>query len=432
MTRAVPLAQMNSGVVVDGAAGTAKSFYGTTAQSVRWEMDLGDATAESGSNTGSNLAIKAYADNGATLLSTPLTINRASGLLALSGDPTAALGVATKQYVDVSAASAANNARSGVNRLINGDMRTDQRNNGASGTATQVYTVDRWFYNSNQIGKGTWGRSSPGPSGFPYYLFFNSSSAYASLAGDNFGFFQRIEADNVSDFCWGTANAQPVTLSFWALSSLTGTFGGAITNQPSPGTRSYPFSFSLTANVWTKIVITIPGDTAGTWVMSGNAAGILLVFDLGSGSTLRGPANVWAAANYWGVTGTVSLVATNGAGIEITGVKLEIGSIATPFVWEQVNKAILDCQRYYTLGASAIWSGSITTGSTIWTFVPFGVPMRATPTVICTDIGSNNGFPATAPSVQGPTGRGFQAFKTPNGSGASGYFMFNYTAAAEL
>ena len=34
----------------------------------------------------------------------------------------------------------------------------------------------------------------------------------------------------VSDFQWGTASAQPVTLSFWAFSSLTGTFGGSIRN----------------------------------------------------------------------------------------------------------------------------------------------------------------------------------------------------------
>ena len=34
----------------------------------------------------------------------------------------------------------------------------------------------------------------------------------------------------VSDFAWGTPNAQPVTLSFWAHSSLTGTFGGSIGN----------------------------------------------------------------------------------------------------------------------------------------------------------------------------------------------------------
>ena len=91
------------------------------------------------------------------------------------------------------------------------------------------------------------------------------------MAADSFTFYQTIEADMVSDFAWGTANAQPVTLSFWVNRTLTGTFGGAITNVAQDA--SYPFTYSVpAASTWTKIVVTIPGDTAGTWVMSGNAA----------------------------------------------------------------------------------------------------------------------------------------------------------------
>ena len=99
------------------------------------------------------------------------------------------------------------------NRVINGDMRIDQRNNGASGTATG-YTVDRWQYGANVASKGIWGRGGPAPTigslGFPYFLQFTSSSAYAAAPTDTFTFNQRIEADMVSDFAWGTANAQPV------------------------------------------------------------------------------------------------------------------------------------------------------------------------------------------------------------------------------
>src|SRR4249919_3258248 len=137
------------------------------------------------------------------------------------------------------------------NRLINGDMRIDQRNNGASGTASG-YTVDRWRYNANQANKGTWGRTAFGWGGFPYALFFQSSSAYTSLAADIFAFYQPIEADMVSDFLWGSTSAQPVTLSFWVSSGLTGTFSGSICDFAA--TRSYPFTYSVpTANVATKI-----------------------------------------------------------------------------------------------------------------------------------------------------------------------------------
>ena len=107
----------------------------------------------------------------------------------------------------------------GDNRLINGDMRIDQRNNGASGTANGVYTVDRWLYAANLAGKGTWQQYTSAVNvpltGFAYSLLFQSSSAYASLTGDYFAFVQKIEADMVSDFAWGTASAKSVTLSFF-------------------------------------------------------------------------------------------------------------------------------------------------------------------------------------------------------------------------
>ncbi len=251
------------------------------------------------------------------------------------------------------------------NRIINGDMRIDQRNAGAVGTATG-YTVDRWAYYDTQPSKGSWQRTGPAaaPVGFPYALFFQSLSAYVSSATDVFELLQAIEADMVSDFAWGTANAQPVTLSFWAWSTLAGTFSGAILNYAA--TRSYPFSYSLpTANTWTKIIITIPGDTGGAWVMSGNSGAFYLIFDLGCGSTVRGTANAWQAGAFYGVTGSVSVVGTNNAAFQVTGVKLETGSVATPFNRQSLSKSLADCQRYYeksynaedTPGTATIVSG---------------------------------------------------------------------------
>lgn len=267
----------------------------------------------------------------------------------------------------------------GDNRIINGDMRIDQRNNGASGTATNTYTIDRWQYGASQSGKGTWGRITAAPAGytatgFPYNLSFSSSSAYTLVAADSFYFIQHIEADMVSDFQWGTANAQPVTLSFWASSSLTGTFSGAIV-----GALNYPFSYLIpVANTWTKIVLTIPGSTTGSWVMSGNAAGVHLLFELGGGANFRGPANVWTASTYYGVTGAQSIVSVNGAQINLTGVKLEIGSIATPFNRQSLAKSLADCQRYYQPVGGFV--GGFSGATTAQASIIFSVPMRAPPT----------------------------------------------------
>ena len=267
----------------------------------------------------------------------------------------------------------------GDNRLINGDMRIDQRNNGASGTAAGVYTVDRWQFNATQTGKGSWQRATFGGLGFPYALYFVSSSAYTPLAGDTFFIGQPIEADMVSDFQWGTANAQPVTLSFVVLSSLTGTFGGSIRNAAN--TRSYPFSYSIpTASVATRISITIPGDTAGTWVTSGNAASMTLLFDLGTGATYRGPAGAWAATQYNGATGAVSIVAINAAFFYVTGVKLEIGSVATPFNRQSLAKSMADCQRYYSVLAPR-FDGYGAAGVSASVPITYPTTMRAAPTI---------------------------------------------------
>jgi len=63
----------------------------------RW--NIGVSGTESTGNAGSDLIVTRYSDAGGAL-SSPLTINRASGLMTVVGDPTAALGVATKQYAD--------------------------------------------------------------------------------------------------------------------------------------------------------------------------------------------------------------------------------------------------------------------------------------------------------------------------------------------
>ena len=236
------------------------------------------------------------------------------------------------------------------NRIINGDMRIDQRNAGASVTATtsNLYTVDRWRAYASQSSKYTVqqnaGSVTP-PAGFTNYLGITSSSAYSVISSDYLFITQNIEGYNVADLAWGTASAKTVTLSFLVYSSLTGTFGGSLQN--SAQNRSYPFSYTISsANTWTQISITILGDTTGTWLTT-NGIGLWVNFNLGMGTTLSGTANAWASANYVAPTGATSVVGTNGATFYITGVQLEIGSTATPFERRLYNQELANCQRYY-------------------------------------------------------------------------------------
>lgn len=317
------------------------------------------------------------------------------------------------------------------NRIINGDMRIDQRNNGASGTANNTYTIDRWYYSGSQASKFTWGRNLNAvvsPAAFPYYFGFRSSSAYTPVATDNFYIFQAIEADVVNDLAWGTPSAQSITLSFWAYSQKSGTFGGVITNNGS--TRSYPFTFQLpNSNTWTFNTVTIPGDTAGTWLMSGNSVGLYVVFDLGCGTNGRGPAGTWAAAGYFGATGAVSVVSFNGATFYVTGVKLEVGSIATPFNRQSLAKSLADCQRYYQTYSNAMFGGYLISAGAwfMYTFV-FPVVMRATPTLALTGTGNTN---CTGPGSQTINSGLAQLYVQATAAGNTSS-IFNMTASAEL
>jgi hypothetical protein len=266
------------------------------------------------------------------------------------------------------------------NRIINGAMVIDQRNAGASVTPTDgTYTLDRIIYNSTQTSKVTIqqnaGAVTP-PAGFTNYLGVTSSSSYSIGSGDFFTVGQRIEGFNTADLNWGTASAATVTLSFWVRSSLTGTFGGSITN--SAINRSYPFTYTITsANTWEQKSVTIAGDTSGTWIGATNGIGLRVYFGLGVGSSFSGAAGSWSGSANLSASSTVSVVGTNGATFYITGVQLEKGSTATSFDYRPYSAELAMCQRYYQTidGLMAYGLGSTTTIQTSFTF-PI---MRAAP-----------------------------------------------------
>jgi len=236
------------------------------------------------------------------------------------------------------------------NRIINGDMRIDQRNAGASviPSVNPQYLVDRFAVENSVASKFAYqqnaGSVTP-PNGFNNYLGATSQSAYSIGSGDYFLLQQRIEGFNVADLHWGTANAKTITLSFWVRSSLTGTFGGNLQN--SANNRFYPYSYTISAaNTWEQKTIIIAGDTTGTWEKT-TSTGIMIRWSLGTGSTYLGSAGSWGATAYLGVTGQTNAVGTNGATFYITGVQLEVGSQATSFEYRDYGDQLRMCQRYY-------------------------------------------------------------------------------------
>lgn len=271
------------------------------------------------------------------------------------------------------------------NRIINGDMRIDQRNSGASVTvnnaSANVFSVDRWqAAGETTDGVYTLQQQSGGPVGFVNFLRATVTTADASIgAGQRYSLIYRVEGRDIADLNFGTANATAITLSFWVRSSVTGTFGGSLRN--SAGTRSYPFTYTINnANTWEFETITIPGDTAGTW-LTDTGIGFWFNFDLGSGSTLRGTAGAWAAGDFRGATGAVSLISTNAATFDITGVQLEAGGTATPFERRPHALELELCQRYFEWCSFNVYGYQSTTGEIIGGGVNFRAPKRTTPTL---------------------------------------------------
>ena len=284
------------------------------------------------------------------------------------------------------------------NRIINGDMRIDQRNAGASVTPTNgQYTLDRWgaYAFGSATSKYTVQRNAGSvtpPAGFSNYLGVTSLSAYSVAAGDITGIYQAIEGFNVADFAYGTASAVTSTLSFWVRSSLTGTFSGVVRNAAA--NRSYAFTYTISvANTWELKTVQIPGDTTGTWITD-NGAGLYIVFSLGTGTTYSGAAGSWSASNIYAATGSTSVVGTNGATFYITGVQLEAGTVATPFERRSFGQEFLLCQRYFeksyninvvpgTISTEGVAFGYTQSGALNSAFIApvFNVKKRAKPTI---------------------------------------------------
>jgi len=360
-------------------------------------------------------------------------------------------------FADSSVQSSAGNGFK--NRIINGDMRIDQRNAGASVTpaAPNQYTVDRWKADISVSSKYSAQQSSTAPTGFVNSLLITSLSAYTVGSAERFCMTQNIEGLNVPDLAWGTANAKTITLSFWVRSSLTGTFGGAISN--SAQNRSYPFTYTISsANTFEQKTITITGDTSGTWLTT-SGIGLRVIWGLGVGSTLSTTAGAWAAGEYYSATGATSVVGTNGATWYITGAQLEVGSVATPFERRDYGRELMMCQRYFeksyiqTDAVGAANKGGYTMSPVGSNTVPliqgyaqicFAVVKRADPTITIygyqggsgkvsnaqtgADLAANSG----ALNVSGT--QGFNGYNNSGGTLATAQFaiIYHWTASIEL
>jgi hypothetical protein len=343
-------------------------------------------------------------------------------------------------------------------------MVIDQRNAGASVTATaDIFCVDRWAIGfGSPVNAFTAQQSATAPVGFTNSLVITAGTGASASTTGYAVLRQAIEGYNISDLNFGSANAKTITISFWVRSSLTGTFGLSIRNEA--GNRAYGATYTISsANTFEYKTVTIPGDTSGTWATT-NGFGIHLFFDLGAGSNYDIPAGSWqSGSNMFGVEGTVKLTETTGATFYITGVQLEVGSVATPFERRPFGMELALCQRYYETSYPAgvvpgtanqntlIWSvgsntyaGGVTSAAQAVGNCNYKVTKRATPTVRIwsfggvTNTASNSYFGTDLASgsatIFNNVTYGFSVFNASGGNVTTGSYAIiaNFDASAEL
>jgi len=279
------------------------------------------------------------------------------------------------------------------NRIVNGAMQISQENGDtASASAASnlaYYPADQWA--------GRWS-VSPGSMNCVRYagpmgvngsamIYMNVLTAKASLAaGDYAVLTTNIEGKRVADFQWGTAAAKAVVLRFTMYAPVSGTYSVRIAN--SAANRAFVAQFPLVAAVPSIIVISIPGDTTGTWLKD-TGVGMSIDFVLAVGSTYTGTTG-WQAGNVYAGPGQANGVSATGQfQLYDVGLYLDPDNTGLPPKWQMPDEAeeLRACQRYFWRWDSSesafnvLGLGQYLTATTFLTPIVNPVKMRGAPAV---------------------------------------------------
>lgn len=284
------------------------------------------------------------------------------------------------------------------NRVINGDMRFDQRFSGANQVVTNIsgsYIADRMIVDAvGASGSVNAQTVAGGPCpGLNYSLQVSVASTNPGPAGPNdfVSVSQRIEGVHLNDLAWGTPLAYAVTVSFWIRSSVTGTFAISVRNDTvtPPGTvasRSNVAPFTInTANSWTRVFVSLDGDQTGTW-QQGALLGAVVGITLTSGVSVSTSGTGWQGGVFCGVSGQTNFMSAVGNQVNITGFQFERGSSVTAFENRPYSTELQLCRRYFHM-ITGTWESILAVGKSGYqgTFcVNLPAPQRVLPSVAIT------------------------------------------------
>ena len=282
------------------------------------------------------------------------------------------------------------------NLILNGAFLISQR--GVSSTTSGYGTVDRFKVQYSgadeaptqaqaDIASGT----TPYTSGFRKALKITNGNQTGGAGSNDFIRLSTfLEGQDIANSGWNYLSSSSfITLSFWVKSSVAQNFYGFIRNTDGTA-QQYQFETgSLTADTWTKITKTIPGNSNLNFANDTGGAFELYIHQFaGTDQTASGVTlNAWAT--YSGSAKmpdfTSTWYTTNDATFEITGVQLELGQTATDFEHRSVTHELQLCKRYYQLWVDGsnqfVCFGDMYTATQCDGGVQLPVEMRATPTI---------------------------------------------------
>ena len=328
------------------------------------------------------------------------------------------------------------------NLVTNGAMLVAQR--GTSSTTNGYGSVDRFSTKNTGTDEAPTHAQVDVASGTtPYSLGFrkalkitNGNQTSGAGAGDYIKFNTQLEAQDIASSGWSyTDSNSKITIQFWVKSSVAQTFFVRVTAIDSP-TYNFPFSYTVSANTWTKVTKTISGNSNLVF-NNDNGSGLDIEWTLfrgtnttGSGATL----DTWAAydSSQRQPDNTSTWYTTNDATWEITGVQLEVGTQASAFEHRTFNDELLLCQRYfqkYTC-SSQEWIYLEGSGASYKWWQSHFHPMRTTPTVDVSGLSTGSGTNAA-----GLTGEisslSVTGTSAQTSSGANGRVSYRVTFSAD-
>ena len=263
--------------------------------------------------------------------------------------------------------------RTNRNLIINGACLVAQR--GAAGGTAAYACVDRFKQEHADVDESPTTSQVDIASGTtPYTLGFRKAykitngNQTGSNAGDYLYLRMTLEAQDIANSGWNYTSASSyITLSFWIKSSVAQNFYGYLRTHD--GTNyHYPFETgSLSADTWTKVTKTIPGNSNLQFDNDSNAGlqltwlGLMGTDHTSSSASL----NTWQAVgsgNAYTPDNTTTWYTTNDSTLEFTGLQLEVGDHATDFEHRSFAQELTLCQRYYEVlvsGNNKAWGGAV-------------------------------------------------------------------------